>query len=292
LFAPNRRIHHLISFPHFLTIPLSYEGAPPLIKAIEANKIRTVAALVKTSKELNALWSDRYGNKRTPLMVAAETGHSEIVSLLIKNGADPNVAPEGGPSALLLASNGGHMAVVKVLVENRADVNAATDKGSTPLIAAAARGHADVVRFLLNHGANPKAKLRTAFDPEGSTALVIAAEEGDKEIVDMILNADPSIDDNERKRAYSLLKEAEGNRTLILGTVLEVSKDFVTVKGFASSVYRFPIQQQTKVVDKQGREISISRFKKGDAVTVAINRDKVLEIRPGSLELMSPGAKN
>jgi len=71
---------------------------------------------------------------------------------------------------------------------------------------------------------------------------------------------------------------------LIAGTVLEVSKDFVRIEGMMNSIYKFPIQQETNVVDKQGRSISINQFKKGDAVMVTVNGDKVIEIIKGSLE--------
>ena len=111
---------------------------------------------------------------------------------------------------------------------------------------------------------------------------MIAAAEGDKATVDVILKVASVIDDDEREKAYSLLKKAEGNRTMFSGTVLEVSRDFVRVK-VISSIYKFPIQQQTKIVDKQGKSISINQFKKDDAVTVAVNRDQVIEIRKGGL---------
>ncbi len=84
-------------------------------------------------------------------------------------------------------------------------------------------------------------------------------------------------------RAFSQAIEATGT-FLIAGTVLEVSKDFVRVEEMMDSIYKFPIQQETNVVDEQGRSISINQFKKGDAVTLTVNGDKVIEIRKGSLE--------
>jgi|GEM_PF-2749609 len=263
-----------------VTAPLSYVNASELLKAIKANDIKGVEALVKDKKQLNLLLSDENGNKRTPLMDASEFGYSDIVRLLIRYGADPNIAPNDGPSALLLASNRGHLVVVELLVENGANINATNNWGATPLINAASNGHTDVVKFLLQHGANPNAKLQTPFDVEGRTALMMAAAQGDKTTVDVIIKTSPIIDIDERNKAYSILKEAEGNREYISGTVLEVSSDFLRVK-MMNSIYKFPIQQQTKIVDNQGLSIAINQFKKGDAVAVTYNRDNVIEIIKG-----------
>ena len=62
-------------------------------------------------------------------MDASEFGYSDKVRLLIKYGADPDIAPNDGPSALLLASNRGHLVVVELLVENGANINATNNWG-------------------------------------------------------------------------------------------------------------------------------------------------------------------
>jgi ankyrin repeat protein len=52
---------------------------------------------------------------RTTLQAASEEGHTEIVSLLLKNGAHVNAAGEAGApygSALEVASSGGHVEIV------------------------------------------------------------------------------------------------------------------------------------------------------------------------------------
>ena len=115
---------------------------------------------------------------------------------------------------------------------------------------------------------------------EGRKALMMAAAQGDKTNVDVIIKTSPNNDIDERNKAYSILKEAEGNRDYISGTVLEVSSDFLRVK-MMNSIYKFTIQQQTKIVDNQGMSIAINQFKKGDAVAVTFNRDNVIEIMKG-----------
>ncbi|KAG2487525.1 hypothetical protein HYH03_013806 [Edaphochlamys debaryana] len=120
----------------------------------------------------------------TPLILAAERGHTRVVRLLLEAGADMNAATEGGDTALSLAAAEGHTEVVRLLAEAGADVNAADEEGSAPLAVAAHRGHTEVVRALLRAGAEQGAK-----DAEGNTALHLAASAGREEAVAALLQA-------------------------------------------------------------------------------------------------------
>ena len=74
-----------------------------------------------------------------------------------------------GETALLLAASKGHSEVVKILVKHGADPNRASSDGNTPLHKAAMDGHAEVVIALLEAGADPAIK-----DRSGRNALEIA----------------------------------------------------------------------------------------------------------------------
>jgi hypothetical protein len=93
---------------------------------------------------------------RTQLHIAAVWGDVEIVELLLKRGADPNVKDDNGQTPLHIAALWGHVDVVRVLLEHRADPNAKDNDGKTPLHYAAEKGHVDVVRVLLERGADPR----------------------------------------------------------------------------------------------------------------------------------------
>ena len=56
--------------------------------------------------------------KRTPLHIAAETGAEEIVSLLLKNSANPNICDEKNITPICLALKNRHRNVV-TLLQNR-----------------------------------------------------------------------------------------------------------------------------------------------------------------------------
>jgi hypothetical protein len=93
---------------------------------------------------------------RMRLHIAALWGDVEIVELLLRRGADPNVKDDNGQTPLHIAALWGHVDVVRVLLEHRADPNAKDNDGKTPLHYAAEKGHVDVVRVLLERGADPR----------------------------------------------------------------------------------------------------------------------------------------
>ena len=60
-----------------------------------------------------------------------------------------------GATPLLIASEQGHGDVVRQLLEGGAAINQSKEDGATPLYAASEDGHRDVVDILLKHGAVP-----------------------------------------------------------------------------------------------------------------------------------------
>ena len=82
---------------------------------------------------------------------AAYFGHSEIVTLLLANGADPNTPDGYGCRALQRAACKGHSEIVALLLAKGAD------PGMNPkaLTDAAYNGHSEVVALLKNHVPKP-----------------------------------------------------------------------------------------------------------------------------------------
>jgi ankyrin repeat protein len=76
-----------------------------------------------------------------------------------------------GMTPLMVAAEGGHFDVVRLLVDAGADVNRRDSSGFTPLMGAARTGHAGMVRFLLARGAR-----HDAVDASGRNAQAHAAE--------------------------------------------------------------------------------------------------------------------
>ena len=69
----------------------------------------------------------------TPLNLAAHEGHSEIISVLIEAGADPNSRRLDGSTSLHCAAQEGHMDAIKLLIRAKANpLLAATPPNGTP----------------------------------------------------------------------------------------------------------------------------------------------------------------
>ena len=63
----------------------------------------------------------------TPVFLAAQTGHLDVVDLLIENGADKDKANNAGWTPVFVASQQGHLDVVRLLIEKGAGKDTATD---------------------------------------------------------------------------------------------------------------------------------------------------------------------
>ncbi|XP_067653322.1 protein fem-1 homolog B-like [Haliotis asinina] len=91
---------------------------------------------------------------KTPLMLAAENGHKNVVELLVDKGADVSLKDETGGNVLHIACYGGHLDVVKYLLSlNSIKINRKGWKKMTPIMVAANQGHKEVVELLVKRGA-------------------------------------------------------------------------------------------------------------------------------------------
>jgi ankyrin repeat protein len=113
--------------------------------------------------------ANKQDNQRraTPLIYAAENGHTEIVTLLLNSGADPQIKLASG-STFLHAAVGGHaLDIVHFALDAGLEVNAESGDGLTPLRIAAWSRSPRLLRLLIDHGVDVNAKTTS-----GLTALI------------------------------------------------------------------------------------------------------------------------
>lgn len=109
-----------IRFPSALILLSAMLGCAsgPLSRAVVRGDARGVAAELDKGQDINA----RFGaGGQTPLMIAAERGHPEIVKLLLDRGAAVNLR-RSGTSALTLAAMNGDKETVKLLLDHGSEV--------------------------------------------------------------------------------------------------------------------------------------------------------------------------
>ena len=118
-----------------------------LTAACENGNAELVSTLLRAGADINK--SDSYGT--TPLMAACRKGHSVLVSNLLSAGADAN---QGDPTPLTAACENGNLELVSTLLNAGADINKSGRYGTTPLMAACRKGHSVIVSNLLSAGAH------------------------------------------------------------------------------------------------------------------------------------------
>ena len=93
----------------------------------------------------------------TPLLVAAQFGHTEVCELLLANGSDLEERQTGTlDTALHHAATFGHQSLPELLLSHKAYVNSKdSSRGATLLHYASQEGHLASVMALLQAGAPP-----------------------------------------------------------------------------------------------------------------------------------------
>ncbi|CAG5132083.1 unnamed protein product [Candidula unifasciata] len=119
----------------------------------------------------------------TPIMLAGlvtlqNPEHQETVRRLFSRGDVNARATSTKQTALMLAASHGRTEMVRLLVEEGADINLQDEDGSTALMCACEHGNLDIVNFLL---AQPGIDANIV-DNEDSTALSIAMQAGHKDV--------------------------------------------------------------------------------------------------------------
>jgi ankyrin repeat protein len=125
------------------------------------------------------------------------------VLLLLKRGADPDAAAEGGMTALMYAAEQGDSLLIKLLVLNGADIELTHVENTTPLMVAVLNLQFEAAHLLLNKGADPNHR-----DDYGGTPLLYATASNDYRMADLLLFFGAS----------DTLRDRDGNDALMTST--------------------------------------------------------------------------
>jgi hypothetical protein len=119
---------------------------------------------------------------RTPLHVASQEGHVDVVQVLLDHGAHVNAQEDSMKwTPLHFASFEGNLKVAQLLLEHEATLNTRSKAGNTPVYLAVRGGHMEVVRLLLSHGADVHINGES-----GGSPLKIATGKGRHDIVQLL----------------------------------------------------------------------------------------------------------
>ncbi|XP_077579001.1 ankyrin repeat and protein kinase domain-containing protein 1 [Stigmatopora nigra] len=169
------------------------KGYTPLIVAVLNRLHNIISLLLKHGADPMLGDEDRW----TAVHFAAQNGDDKAVRLLLDNGASAGACEKSGWTPLHLACQNGHEPVVRLLL-TRLSVNAMKEReevqGRTPLHLAASYGHVNIAMLLLTRGANPNASDSSLLTP-----LHLSAEAGHNRIVRNLVNNGAVVDSTDQR---------------------------------------------------------------------------------------------
>lgn len=239
--------------------------ATPLCIASNNGHYPTAKALIKQKANVNA----RQADQKTPLVLAVQAKHGEVVELLLQSGADVKATveeknvlsfaetPEHEPikkqllnQRLLLACEEGDQKQAKECLDKGADINCQDLRdechGMTPLMHAAKNKHPELLRTLFDcsdQSSNQEVKhvlLLNQQDKQGRTAIAhaISSADNDKVIGELIKkDIDLSICDAEGLTPYArAMKSGLSSYSELLSKALQSMLLDAVTKGDALKV--------------------------------------------------------
>src|ERR1700761_3350581 len=166
--------------PEVAEFLLKYVGEISLFEASAIGKFDTVAHLIYTSPDaINEHADDGF----TPLGLACYFGQLEVARYLILKGADVNLPSNNGFNVFPIhsAAAGNYTDIVRILIENGAQVNVRQQAGATPLHSAAQNGNLELLIMLLENGAETNVRMEG-----GKMPADLAKDKGFDEIAEIL----------------------------------------------------------------------------------------------------------
>ncbi|KFY61824.1 hypothetical protein V497_02707 [Pseudogymnoascus sp. VKM F-4516 (FW-969)] len=160
-------------------------GLTALFLAISAGDETVVRVLLEAGADARARTTSEEGTGESVLHMAVGSFKNALLPLLIRYGADVNVAgtnPEG-QTALHIAAQYGNVEAVEELVKAGADIYARFPSGESALEVAAQYGQIGVVEILIQHGMDPLRQIGG-----GGSAVDLSVIHGKTEMVRWFLD--------------------------------------------------------------------------------------------------------
>jgi len=170
-----------------------------------------VSLLIKYGSNIN----DQAGDfQETPLMIATEKYHHDIVDVLLKDGANINLKNIDGQTALHIAVDNKDYKIINLLLNNNANHNIKDNKGNSPLKNIfLKKGNypfnvdidkdLKIFKLLVNFGADINTQ-----NNEGETILMYLAKTNQYEVITELLSYKMDIDIQDNKGNTALMHAA------------------------------------------------------------------------------------
>jgi len=186
-----------------------------LSESMKADDITKICELITAGADVNVITKYNF----TPLMIASQEGHVDIVRLLLETKANANAKKmDNGITSLFIASQKGHIEIVKLLLKAKADVNTARNTDDvTPLLMALQKGHTEIIKMLLK----AKADIHIPEKTINGTPLFLASQNGYTEVVKLLLEAKADVNTTTADGTTPLFIASQGGHTTVVKLLLE-----------------------------------------------------------------------
>ena len=188
----------------------SYLNKTALLMAIEYSDNETIELLIKYKADINHI--DNEGN--APIDIATRLNKTDIVNLLIKNGA---------PNDLARAIKYGVTDQVEYLLSKSKNIDALDSNGDTALALAIKENNVNLVKMIINKGANINIISFINNYSDEYSPLMIASKNGNKEIVNLLIKNGANVN-LLNSSSMSALMTTTYDRHLITPEQIEVMK--------------------------------------------------------------------
>ena len=178
-----------------------------LMTAAEKGNVDSLEDLLGSGGRINAM-----SPEGTPLYLAAANGNTEVVWMLLRQGADPDRGLPGGTTPLMAAASQGNKRIVDMLLAANATVEARNDSGETALSYAVLNSQLVVTKRLLRAGAEVN-----VVNEAGQSLLMRVAARNDLLLAGVMVdaNADVAHKGPNGRTAFDVA-QANGNRDLMI----------------------------------------------------------------------------
>ncbi|PVD37114.1 hypothetical protein C0Q70_04109 [Pomacea canaliculata] len=171
------------------------QGLSALHIAANRGLLSITRALIAAGANINE--RDRDGD--TPL--TAGMSNIEIAEFLIKQGCDVTIANKNGQTASHMAARSGYSSLLKLLLSKGADFNAQDDAGDTPLHDAISKSETSAAEVIISW---PKLDIRRR-NKKGFPPLHFTALRDEPAITELLLKKDRTIVDEQKDDGFTPL---------------------------------------------------------------------------------------
>ncbi|KAL6831423.1 ankyrin repeat-containing domain protein [Trichoderma sp. SZMC 28015] len=253
---------------------ISHRERNALLVAVKVGNYELVKRLMK-----RGILPDSNDDIQTPLYLASFHGHTNILRLLLDEGADVDKSSENGWTPLHAAYD--NPTNVKLLLSHDADINAISESGSI-IHLVAKHNKVEVLSILLSHNTRPNLELLTVYDTyTDMTALCIACILGHADIMKLLLQNGANVNHRTLDGSFPLefcFKAAATNSLSVIDTLLEFRPDLSQADNSGNTILH-NINSSTplaviKLLYTAGSNVLAINKKGETALGLAVSRNK------------------